>query len=50
MCYFCFDFCSIFIVSISVLQNIGKEMSIFFISFLFFSAKFWNGNVPLGVP
>ena len=29
MCYFCFNnFCSVFIVSISFLLNIGKEMSL----------------------
>ena len=28
MCYFCFNFCSVFIVLISFLLNIGKEMSL----------------------
>ena len=33
MCYFCFNFCSVFIFLISFLLNIGKEMSIFSFNF-----------------
>ena len=54
MCYFGFNFYSIFIVLISVLLYIRKEMSIFFFFFFFFFcffpfffAKYWNGNVLL---
>ena len=50
MCYYCFNFCSIFIVLISVLLNIRKVMYIFFLLIyvlFFFNLRFFLLNIGM---
>ena len=46
MCYFCFNFCSVFIVLNSFLLNIGKDFFCFCFNFrsiliVLIAAKYW---------